>query len=139
MPPKFRRLVVFDNIALTPQQKTRLMDCAKEIEFHPKTDDQKAVKGIIKNADAVINCWTVITEEALKGSKVKYIGNWGQWWKHRITASEERLAEMGIQIDFIPDYGTDSVAELVWAAVLSLSRNLEKWHKEAAAGKWTYE
>lgn len=139
MAKKFEKLIVFDNIALTPQQKASLMDCAKEIEFHPKTDDQKAVKEIIKNADAVINCWTVITEEALKGSKVGYIGNWGQWWKHRITVSEERLAEMGIHIDFIPDYGTDSVAEAVWAAVLSLSRNLEKWHKEAAAGKFTYE
>lgn len=46
---------------------------------------------------------------------------------------------MGIHLDHIPDYGTNAVAELVWAGILALSRNLEKWHKDAAAGKWTYE
>lgn len=136
---KFKKLVVFDNIILTPEQKDRLMNCAEKIEFYPKTNDQNFIKEKIKDADAVINCWTVITEDSLRNSNVKYIGNWGHWWKHRIIVSEENLKKMGIHLDHIPDYGTDAVAELVWAGILALSRNLEKWHKDAATGKWTYE
>ena len=136
---KFKKLVVFDNVILTPEQRERLIKTAEKVEFYPKTDDQNFVKKKIRDADAIINCWTVITEDSLKNSKVKYIGNWGHWWKHRIVVSEERLKEMGIHLDHIPDYGTKAVAELVWAGILALSRNLEKWHKDAAAGKWTYE
>ena len=107
--------------------------------FYSKTDDIELVKKRIKDADAVINCWTVITEYALKESKVKYIGNWGHWWKHRIILSEEKLKERGIHLDYIPDYGTDAVAEVVWAGILALSKNLNKWHKDASTGKWIYE
>lgn len=136
---KFKKLVVFDNIILTPKQRERLINCSEKIVFYSKTDDQKLVKERIKDADSIINCWTVITEDSLKKSKIKYISNWGHWWKHRIIISEEKLKELGIHLDHIPDYGTDSVAELVWAGILSLSRNLEKWHKDATIGKWTYE
>ena len=136
---KFKKLVVFDNIILTPEQKERLIKTAEKIKFYPKTNDQNFIKEKIKDADAVINCWTIISEDSLKNSNVKYISNWGHWWKHRIIVSEEKLKQMGIHLDHIPDYGTGAVAELVWAGVLALSRNLEKWHKDAATGKWTYE
>ncbi len=136
---KFKKLVIFDNIILTPEQNKRLLNCANEVVFYPKADNPTLVEERIKDADGVINCWTVITEDALKGSRVKYIGNWGHWWKHRILLSEEKLKKMGIHLDHVPDYGTDAVAELVWAGILALSKNLEKWHKDAATGKWTYE
>lgn len=136
---KFKKLVVFDNIILTPEQKDRLINCSEKIEFYPKTNDQNFIKEKIKDADAVINCWTVITEDSLKNSNVKYIGNWGHWWKHRIVVTESKLKEMGIHLDHIPDYGTNAVAELAWSGILALSKNLEKWHKDAATGKWTYE
>lgn len=137
---KFKKLIVFDNIILAPEQKKRLMDCAEEIEFYSKTDNQEIVKERIKDADAVINCWTVITEDALKeAKKLEYIGIWGHWWKHRVLVNEERLKEMGIHLDHIPDYGTDAVAELVWTGILALSKNLERWHKDTEDGKWTYE
>lgn len=136
---KFKKLVIFDNIILTSEQNKKLLNCANEVVFYPKTGDPTLVKERIKDADGVINCWTVITEDSLKDSKVKYIGNWGHWWKHRILLSEEKLKEMGIHLDHIPDYGTDAVAELVWTGVLALSKNLEKWHKDVATGKLTYE
>ncbi len=136
---KFKKLVVFDNVLLTPQHRERLIQSAEIVKFYPKTEDQSVIKEQIRDADAVINCWTVITEESLKGSSVKYIGNWGHWWKHRITLSEQRLKELGIYLDYIPDYGTDAVAEIVWAGILSLARNFERWHKDAATGKWVFE
>jgi len=139
MKSKFKRLVVFDNIILTPEQKKRLINCAEKIEFFPKTENQNFIKDKIKDADAVINCWTVISKDSLKNSKVKYIGNWGHWWKHRIILSEKKLKEMKIHLDYIPDYGTDSVSELVWAGILALYKNLERWYKDAASGRWTYE
>lgn len=137
---KFKKLVVFDNIIFTPEQKERLLGYADEVVFYPKTDDPEIVKEKIKDANAVINCWTVLTEETLKqATQLEYIGNWGHWWKHRITVSKNKLEEIGIHLDHIPDYGTDAVAELVWAGILALSRNLEKWHKDAATGKWVFE
>lgn len=136
---KFKKMVVFDNIILTQKQRERLLNCAEKTEFYPKIEKPETVKEKIKDADAIINCWTVITEDALKGGKIKYIGNWGHWWKHRVVVSEEKLKNMGIHLDYIPDYGTDAVAEFVWGGILSLSRNLERWHKDSAAGKWTYE
>ena len=139
MPNKFRKMVVFDNLILSPSQKARLHSFAEEIVFYPKTDDQALVKKYIKDAEAVINCWTVITEESLKGSSVKYIGNWGHWWKHRVIISENRLYELGIHLDHIPDYGADAVAEVAWAGILALAKNLGQWHKDAETGRWTYE
>jgi len=137
---KFKKLVVFDNLILTPEQRKRLEGFGEKVVFYPKTDDSELVKEGIKDADGVVNCWTVITEDAIRNAKnLKYIGNWGHWWKHRIRVSEEKLKELGIHLDHIPDYGTDAVAELTWAGILALSKNLEKWHKDTATGKWTYE
>lgn len=137
---KFKKLVVFDNLILTLEQKRRLLSFGEKVMFYPKTNDSELVKERIKDADGVINCWTVITEDAIKNAEnLKYIGNWGHWWKHRITVSEEKLKKLGIHLDHIPDYGTDAVAELTWSGILALSKNLEKWHKDAATGKWTYE
>ncbi|MBU2564308.1 hypothetical protein KKA23_01875 [Patescibacteria group bacterium] len=140
MTNKFKKLVVFDNLILTPKQNKKLKDFGREVIFYPKTNDYEVVKERIKDADAVINCWTVITEDAIKNAKnLKYIGNWGHWWKHRITITEEKLGKLEIHLDHIPDYGTDAVAEVAWAGILALSKNLEKWHKDVATGKWTYE
>ena len=139
MGKKFKKLVVFDNIILTNDQLEKLKNCAEEVIFYSHTTDSKIIKERIKEADAIINCWTVLDENSLKGSKVKYIGNWGHWWKHRVVLSEERLKELGIHLDYIPDYGTDAVAEVAWAGILALSKNLEKWHRDAGAGRWTFE
>lgn len=137
---KFKKLIVFDNLILTPEQSKKLKSFGEEILFYPKINDSEVVKEKIKDADAVINCWTVITEDAIKNAKnLKYIGNWGHWWKHRIVITEEKLKKSGIHLDHIPDYGTDAVAEVTWAGILALSKNLEKWHKDTATGKWTYE
>lgn len=53
------------------------MNCAESVEFYPKSNDRNFVKEKIKGADAVINCWTMITGNSLKNSSVKYMGNWG--------------------------------------------------------------
>ncbi len=140
MANRFKKIVVFDNIVLSAEQKERLHKCATEIVFYPKTEEPELVKQRIRGADAIINCWTILTEDIInEAPNLKYIGNWGHWWKNRILVSEEKLKKLGIHLDYVPDYGVDAVAELVWGGILALSRNLEKWHSDAGKGKWTYE
>jgi len=80
----------------------------------------------IEGCDVIISCWTDVPGEILKlNPQLKLILFWTHEKEHRINL--ELAKEMGITVANIPDYGTDSVAEVVFAGLWELiKRNYPK-------------
>ena len=92
----------------------------------------------IKGADAIITCWTAIPDEVIRANpQIKYIGFWTNLAGHRINFNLAK--EKNIFVTIIPDYGTESVAELTIAGILAVSRKLIKTHNNTLRGEWPYE
>jgi len=164
---KFNRIVVLDRIILLEKQWEQLRSCATEvIEFSglkpnemlqilqqemaedpkPMCWTQLAQEKItieelnrrIAGADTIITCWTDIPEDVvIANPQLKYIGFWTNLAGHRINL--ELAKQRGIFVTLIPDYGTDSVAELTFAGMLAVSRKLLRSHRNTLRGKWPYE
>lgn len=110
--------------------------CTLSLEY---TDEQKKELGKrIADADAIISCWTNLPDELLlKAPKLKYVLFWTNAFAHRINS--EYCKKKGIHVDHIPDYGTFSVSEYVFAAILQLYRNLSGLQRDNLRGSWNYE
>lgn len=143
--PKFKRVVVLDTVIFYPEHRKLLNSIAEEVlEFptslheglekqyeehpeiflHQKCYTQIATDNVplqllmnrIEGADVIVSCWTDIPDEIIKlNPQLKLILFWTHEKEHRINL---KLAEeMGITVANIPDYGTDSVAEVVFAGL----------------------
>lgn len=163
----FRRLVILDPIVLLKQQHDKLRALSSEVvqfsglnpdEMLRALHDQMDAKSTpmcwtqlareevtreelnrrIAGADAVIACWTSIPDEVLMtNSQLRYIGFWTNMARHRLNFDLAR--QRGIHVTSIPDYGTDSVAEITIAGMLSVSRRLMASAKDTERGRWPYE
>lgn len=113
-----------------------LLACETNPEY--SLEERKELVRRTKGADAILSCWTNIPDEVIAENKsLKYIAYWTNIYKHRINA--KYADEKGIRVDYIPDYGTEAVAEYVFAALLHMARNLHEQAKDAATGSWRYE
>ncbi len=163
----FARLVVLDRIILLDDQWKRLRTYTNELfEFsglnaneilerlqqemnedrRPMCWTQLAQEEItreelnrrLEGADAVITCWTSIPDEVvLANPQLRYVGFWTNLAQRRINLAMAR--RRGIYVTYIPDYGTDSVAEMTFAGMLAVSRKLMRSTKDTLRGKWPYE
>ena len=164
---KFNRLVVLDRIILLEEQWKRLRCYAIEVvefsglnphellrKLHEEMEEdpkpmcwtQLAVEQVtneelkrrLSGADAVITCWTNIPDDVLRANpQIRYIGFWTNLAAHRINLNLAR--EMGIYVTYIPDYGTDSVAEMTFCGMLAIARKLLRSHHDTLRGSWPYE
>jgi len=73
----------------------------------------------------------------LNNPQLRYIGFWTNLARHRINVKLAR--DRGIQVTYLPDYGTDSVAEMTFAGMLAVSRRLRETAKQTERGSWPYE
>lgn len=163
----FKKIVVLDKILLTESHWQRLRGFTQElIEFGGLSPDaileklydemedeakpmcwtQLAVDKVsvdelderIHDADALVTCWTAIPDELLKRCpKLRYIGFWTNLVGHRVNV--ELARQRGIHVTRIPDYGTNSVAELTFGGMLAVSRQLLRAHRNTLRGEWPYE
>jgi len=164
---KFKKIVVLDPILLLAEHWQMLHEYGEEVIEYSGLDSQQILKKLqremdqdpkpmcwtqlaqekieidelnkrIKNADCIISCWTSIPDEVLlNNNQIKYIGFWTNNATHRINF--ELAQEKGLFITIIPDYGTDSVAELTFAGMLAVSRKILISHQNTLRGKWPYE
>jgi glycerate dehydrogenase len=164
---KFKKLVVLDKILLTEQHWKHLRNLAAEVvefgglspdevleKLHGEMEDeakpmcwtQLAVDKVsaeelalrVHDADAIITCWTGIPDDLLlRCENLKYIGFWTNLVGHRVNVDLAR--QRGIHVTRIPDYGTDSVAELTFSGMLAVSRQLLRSHRNTLRGQWPYE
>jgi glycerate dehydrogenase len=167
MHSKFKRIVVLDPIVLLDEHRQRLELLAGRAEFFPSVNAREILKRLesemadnpspmcwtqlaqqevtreelnrrLAGADAIITCWTSIPDDVLRANpQIRYIGFWTNLAEHRINM---KLAdEMGIRVTYLPDYGTESVAEMTLAGLLAVSRKVIQSAKDTERGKWPYE
>lgn len=164
---KFKKVVVLDKILLTESHWHRFRELSNElIEFagispdaileklHEEMEEEgkpmcwtqlavdkvslEQLESRVHDADAIVTCWTPIPDELLlRCSKLHYIGFWTNLVGHRVNV--ELARERGVYVTRIPDYGTDSVAELTFGGILAVSRQLLRSHRNTLHGKWPYE
>ncbi|OGJ41872.1 hypothetical protein A2974_02325 [Candidatus Peregrinibacteria bacterium RIFCSPLOWO2_01_FULL_48_20] len=89
-----------------------------------------------RDADGVVTCWTAIPDEVLKAwikrGGMKSIICWTHEFEHRMNVTLARNA--GINVDSIPDYGTDAVAELNIGGLVELMRRNHGTKEKAYTG-----
>jgi glycerate dehydrogenase len=164
---QLRKLVVLDRIILLERQWEELRSLADELVEFDRLDARELLKRLeaeadeiqapmcwtqlaqeevtieelnrrIAGADGVITCWTNIPDEVLLANpQIRYLGFWTNLADHRVN--HELARERGIRITYIPDYGTDSVAEMTFAGMLAVSRHLIQTVNDTRRGSWAYE
>jgi lactate dehydrogenase-like 2-hydroxyacid dehydrogenase len=162
--PYFSKIVVTDPIILFPDQWERLRSLSKEIiaageqtsidelwehaeqekkpvcwtQLAARPYEGKELEERVRDADAIIACWTNIHDKVLEeSSNLEYIGYWTNLAAHRINLDKAR--ERGIHVDYVPDYGTQAVASQTLTGILAVLRNLPAEISMTKKGKWYFE
>ena len=118
----YRRIVVLDSVIFFPEHRARLNALADEVVEYATCTSEDEVSERCKGADCIISCWIDIPHRIIEENpQVRTIAFWTHDFEHRIDAAFAR--ERGIHVPAIPDYGTDSVAELVFIALLNMYAN----------------
>ena len=156
---KFKKIVILDSVIFYPEHRKILSNLAETIEEYPSSLPENLERqyeenpDLFKNkkcytqiaadniplqllmnrcegAEVIISCWTNIPDEIIKLNKqLKLIIFWTHEKEHRTNI--KLVEERGITVCNIPDYGTDSVSEVVFAGLLTLiKRNFSKENPE---------
>ena len=163
----FKRLVILDPILISQEQWSRLKHLSEHIvqassvgtgefmqtlnqelerdarpmcwtQLAQETMTPENLGRLLNGADAVISCWTSIPDDLLASNPdLKYIGFWTNIVAHRLNLDLAR--RLGVYVTYLPDYGTDSVAEITMAGMLAVSRKLMRSAKDTERGRWPYE
>lgn len=164
---RLKRLVVLDRIILLQRQWDELRAMAEEVVEYGGLDPEEILRRLsqeadqvqapmcwtqlaqeemtvqelndrVRGADAVITCWTNIPDEVLLNNpQLKYLGFWTNLVDHRVNTTLAK--SRGIEVTYIPDYGTDSVAEMTFAGLLAVNRRLMDNARDTKRGSWAYE
>ncbi|MFH1401340.1 MAG: NAD(P)-dependent oxidoreductase [Nanoarchaeota archaeon] len=161
---KFEKVVVTDPIILFLDQWSTLRQHAREIvnargqatiqDLYQQAEDEKApicwtqaaarplegseLEDAIKDADAVISCWTTIHDDALRNARnLEYVGYWTNLAAHRVNLPLAK--ELGITVTYVPDYGTYAVSSMALTGILAVLRNLPREIRNTERGSWHFE
>ncbi|MDD9269368.1 D-2-hydroxyacid dehydrogenase [Paenibacillus sp. GCM10023248] len=92
------------------------------------------VKERIQGADIVLTNKTPLTKEAFTGlNRLKYIGVLATGYN---VVDVEAAAAQGICVTNVPKYGTDSVAQFVFALILELCHRVGQHGESVRSGGW---
>ena len=125
---KYKKIVILDSVILYPEHRYRLEQLADEIvEYNTCTSEEEVLERV-SGADCIISCWVDISNRVIdENPQLKTIAFWTHAYEHRI---DKAYAEShGIYVPCIPDYGTDSVAELAIMGMLNVNGRM--YHGEA--------
>jgi lactate dehydrogenase-like 2-hydroxyacid dehydrogenase len=115
----YRKVVVLDSVIFFPEHRARLTELADEVVEYNTCTSEDEVSERCRGADCIISCWINISHRIIEENpQLRTIAFWTHDYEHRIDAAFAR--ERGIHVPAIPDYGTDSVAELVFIALLNM-------------------
>lgn len=115
----FDKLVVLDSVIFYPEHRERLNRLAREVVEYNTCVDEDQVSERCQGADGIISCWVDIPHRIVdENPQLKAIAFWTHDYEHRIDAAYAK--DRGIHVPAIPDYGTDSVAELVFLGLLAM-------------------
>jgi len=145
---RFKKVVILDSVIFYPEHRQLLQSIAEEIVEYPSSLPENLEKQYqehpemfqstrcytelganntplqllanrVAGADVVVSCWTGIPDEILRlNPQLKLVVFWTHEKAHRINL---KLADtLGIRVSNIPDYGNDSVAEVVFAGLFEI-------------------
>jgi lactate dehydrogenase-like 2-hydroxyacid dehydrogenase len=115
----YHKVVVLDSVIFFPEHRERLEAIADEVIEYNTCTSEDEVSQRCKGADCIISCWVDIPHRIIEENpQLRTIAFWTHDYEHRIDAKFAR--EHGIHVPAIPDYGTDSVAELVFIVLLNM-------------------
>ncbi|MGF7034564.1 glycerate dehydrogenase [Paenibacillus mucilaginosus] len=129
------RIVVLDGYTLNPGDLDwGPLEALGEVTVYDRTPPERIVERA-EEAEIVLTNKTPLTAETIAGlPKLKYIGVLATGYN---IVDGEAAAARGIPVANVPDYSTDSVAQLVFALLLELTLQV-KLHSDAVhAGEWT--
>jgi glycerate dehydrogenase len=127
-------IVVLDGYTLNPGDIS--WDCLERlgsIKIHDRTEPGDIVERA-KNASIVLTNKTPLTSSTIELlPNLKYIGVLATGYNVVDTVA---AARKGIVVTNIPSYGTDSVAEMIFALLFELSRRVGHHDAEVRKGRW---
>lgn len=120
---KYKKIVILDSVILYPEHRYRLEKLADEIVEYNTCGSEEEVLDRVKGADCVISCWVDISNRVIdENPQIKTIAFWTHAYEHRID--KVYTESHGIYVPCIPDYGTDSVAELAIMGMLNVNARI---------------
>ncbi len=119
---KYKKIVILDSVIFYPEHRNRLNEIATEVVEYNTCKTKEEILKRVKGADCIISCWVDIPNKVIdENPQLKTIAFWTHAYEYRIDKDYAR--KHNIYIPSIPDYGTDSVAELVFIGLLQLYKN----------------
>lgn len=105
-----------------------------EVVVYPRTNKEDIIERA-KDADMVLLNKVPMKEETLKQlPKLKYIGVLATGFN---VVDVEVAKELGIIVTNIPNYSTDSVAQMAFAHILNITNKVNYYACENRKGKWS--
>lgn len=122
---KYKKVVILDSVIFYPEHRDRLNEIAEEVVEYNTCESEAEVLERVKGADCIISCWVNVSNRVIdENPQLKTIAFWTHAYEHRID--RDYAIKHNIHVPCIPDYGTDSVAELVFIGLLKLYKNQDQ-------------
>lgn len=119
---KYKKVVVLDSVIFFPEHRERLRRICEELVEYDTCKTEEEVLERVRGADCIISCWVNVPNRVLdENPQLRTVAFWTHAFEHRIDIDHARARN--IYVPSIPDYGTDSVAELVFIGLLHLYSN----------------
>lgn len=130
------KVVVVDHVYLEDQHIQRLQAIGELQVFGDPPRSDEELKERIRGADVVIVGWSNLTKEIIESARsLKMISIWATTCHY---ADLEAAKQRGIVITHVPGYGTEAVAEHVFALLLASIRKLLLADKHVREGMFDW-
>ena len=122
MNKKYKKVTILDSVIFYPEHKKRLNEIAEEVVEYNTCKTEQEVLERVKDADCLISCWVDISNKVIdENPQLKTVVFWTHAYEHRID--KDYALKHNLHVPCIPDYGTDSVAELAFIGLMQLYKN----------------
>ncbi len=131
------KIVVLDGFTLNPGDLSwkgleQLGDCTIYDRSDPEETIQRAA-----GAEIILTNKTLVCREVIESiTELRYIGVLATGYN---VVDIEAARERGIPVTNVPAYGTDSVAQMVFAHLLNLTQNVGHHARTVREGRWCSE
>ncbi len=118
--------------SLDPAKKA-LEDANAEVVQAPSSSEEDIIKAA-ENADAILVTYAKLNENILRSLKnCKAIGRFGIG----VDNIDLKVAgELGISVNYVPDYCLDEVSDQAMAMIISMARKIPQSNKLVQSGRW---
>lgn len=136
MDDKKPMIVVLDGYTLNPGDNPwSELESVGTVKVYDRTIDPKDIVPRAKDADILLTNKTLLTKETLEQlPKLKYVGVLATGYN---VVDYKHARSKGIPVTNIPEYGTNSVSQFVFALLLELCHRAGHHSEAVRAGRWS--